>query len=257
MQLQNEFTVPAPVSEVWKTLLDVQQIAPCIPGATVDRVDGDEVAGRVKVKVGPITASYAGSTRFVTRDEAEHRLVLQGTGRETRGSGTASATVEVRMSEEGSVTRVTVSTELDVTGRQAQFGRGVMADVASMLTNQFAACLAEQIRSPGAPAAAPNGSRQTEAPAQGAAQEASAMPRSPTPQQATPQTAPAQAPEALDLVSTVVQPFVKQAAPVAAGLAAGLILGLLFGHRRRIELVIAPMPQKVVPRTRASWGRAV
>ena len=257
MQLQNEFTVPAPVSEVWKTLLDVQQIAPCLPGATVDRVDGDEVAGRVKVKVGPITASYAGSARFVTRDEAEHRLVLQGTGRETRGSGTASATVEVRMSEEGSVTRVTVSTELDVTGRQAQFGRGVMADVAGTLTNQFAACLAEQIRSPGAPGAAPDGSRQTQAPAQESAQEPSAMPQSPAPQLAAAQApsaqAPsAQAPEALDLVSTVVQPFMKQAAPVAAGLAAGLILGLLFGHRRRIELVIAPMPQKVVPRTRAT-----
>jgi carbon monoxide dehydrogenase subunit G len=258
MQLQNEFTVPAPVSEVWKTLLDVQRIAPCLPGATVDRVDGDEVAGRVKVKVGPITASYAGSARFVTRDEAEHRLVLQGTGRETRGSGTASATVEVRMSEEGSVTRVTVSTELDITGRQAQFGRGVMADVAGALTNQFAACLAEQIRSPGAPAAAPDGSGQDGSGQKAApAQEPSAMPQSPAPQLAAAQTpsaqAPsAQAPEALDLVSTVVQPFAKQAAPVAAGLAAGLILGLLFGHRRRIELVIAPMPQKVVPRTRAT-----
>lgn len=252
MQLQNEFTVPAPVSEVWKTLLDVQHIAPCLPGATVDRVDGDEVAGRVKVKVGPITASYAGSARFVTRDEAEHRLVLQGTGRETRGSGTASATVEVRMSEEGSVTRVTVSTELDVTGRQAQFGRGVMADVAGALTNQFAACLAEQIRSPGGPAAAPDGSGQTAAPAQAPAQESPAMPRSPAPPLTTAQTPSAQAPEALDLVSTVVRPVVKQAAPVAAGLAAGLILGLLFGHRRKIELVIAPMPQKVVPRTRAT-----
>lgn len=257
MQLQNEFTVPAPVSEVWKTLLDVQRIAPCLPGATVDRVDGDEVAGRVKVKVGPITASYAGSARFVTRDEAEHRLVLQGTGRETRGSGTASATVEVGMSEDGSVTRVTVSTELDVTGRQAQFGRGVMADVAGALTNQFAACLAEQIRSPGAPATAPNGSGQTAAPVQAPAQESPAMPRSPAPQLATAQTPSAQtpsaqAPEALDLVSTVVKPVVKQAAPVAAGLAAGLILGLLFGHRRKIELVIAPMPQKVVPRTRAT-----
>ena len=88
MQLQNEFTVPAPVSEVWKTLLDVERIAPCLPGATVDRVEGDEVAGRVKVKVGPITASYAGTARFVTKDETAHRFVLQASGRETRGSGT-------------------------------------------------------------------------------------------------------------------------------------------------------------------------
>ena len=156
MQLQNDFTVPAPVSEVWKTLLDVERIAPCIPGATVDRVDGDEVTGRVKVKVGPITASYAGTAQFVTKDETEHRLVLQGSGRETRGSGTASATVEVRMSEAGSTTQVTVNTDLDITGRQAQFGRGVMTEIAARLTEQFAGCLAGQINAP-ASAAGPDG----------------------------------------------------------------------------------------------------
>lgn len=96
MELQNEFTVPAPVSEVWKTLLDVERIAPCLPGATVDRHEGDEVAGRVNVKVGPITASYAGTARFVTKDESEHRFVLQARGRETRGSGSAAATVSKR-----------------------------------------------------------------------------------------------------------------------------------------------------------------
>ena len=124
VQLDNEFTVPAPVSEVWKTLLDMERIAPCIPGATVDRVDGDEVAGRVRVKVGPITASYAGMARFVTKDEASHRTVLEASGRETRGSGTASATVEVTMSEQGAVTQVRVVTSLEITGKQAQFGRG-------------------------------------------------------------------------------------------------------------------------------------
>jgi carbon monoxide dehydrogenase subunit G len=157
MQLENEFTVPAPVSEVWKTLLDVERIAPCMPGATVDRVEGDEVAGRVRVKVGPITASYAGTARFVTKDEAAHRFVLEASGRETRGGGTASATVETRMSEEGSVTRVTVVTALEVTGKQAQFGRGVMADVAAKLTDQFAACLAEKIRGPAAATSGPAG----------------------------------------------------------------------------------------------------
>ena len=105
MQLENEFSVPAPVSEVWKTLLDVERIAPCMPGATVERVDGDEVAGRVRVKVGPVTASYAGTARFVTKDEAAHRFVLEGNGRETRGIRTASVTVEVSMSEQDAVTR--------------------------------------------------------------------------------------------------------------------------------------------------------
>jgi uncharacterized protein len=133
MQLENEFSVPAPVSEVWKTLLDVERIAPCMPGATVERVDGDEVAGRVRVKVGPVTASYAGTARFVTKDEAAHRFVLEGSGRETRGTGTASATVEVSMSEQDADTRVRVVTSLEVTGKQAQFGRGVMADIAAKL----------------------------------------------------------------------------------------------------------------------------
>jgi uncharacterized protein len=141
MELQNEFTVPAPVSEVWKTLLDVERIAPCLPGATVDRHEGDEVAGRVNVKVGPITASYAGTARFVTKDESEHRFVLQASGRETRGSGSAAATVEARMSEQESSTHVTVGTSLQISGKQAQFGRGVMADIAGKLTDQFAACL--------------------------------------------------------------------------------------------------------------------
>lgn len=130
MQLENEFSVPAPVSEVWKTLLDVERIAPCMPGATVERVDGDEVAGRVRVKVGPVTASYAGTARFVTKDEAAHRFVLEGNGRETRGTGTASATVEVSMSEQDAVTRVRVVTSLEVTGKQAQRRRHAGAEAA-------------------------------------------------------------------------------------------------------------------------------
>ena len=114
----------------------------------MERVDGDEVAGRVRVKVGPVTASYAGTARFVTKDEAAPRFVLEGNGRETRGTGTASATVEVSMSEQDAVTRVRVVTSLEVTGKQAQFGRGVMSDIAAKLTDQFAACLAERVRGP-------------------------------------------------------------------------------------------------------------
>lgn len=246
MQLQNEFTVPSPVSEVWKTLLDVERIAPCLPGATVDRVDGDEVTGRVKIKVGPITASYAGTARFVTKDESAHRFVLQASGRETRGSGTASATVEVRMSEDESATRVTVSTELDITGRQAQFGRGVMADIAARLTDQFASCLAAQLTG-SAPAAAPDAGRRAEAPAQ----EHAAAPHAPARPTATAQLPAGQASEALD-VSAFIMPVMRRAAPVASGLVAGLILGLVFGHRRRIELVVAPVPENVVPRPRAT-----
>ena len=234
MQLENEFSVPAPVSEVWKTLLDVERIAPCMPGATVERVDGDEVAGRVRVKVGPVTASYAGTARFVTKDEAAHRFVLEGSGRETRGTGTASATVEVSMSEQDADTRVRVVTSLEVTGKQAQFGRGVMADIVAKLTDQFAACLAERVRGP-APAAEPSASPQA------------VSPQAVSPQSAAPQDAGA---GSLDLVSTVAMPVLKRFGPVLGGVAFGLILGLLLGHRRRIVIMTAAAPPGGYPPAR-------
>ena len=234
MQLENEFSVPAPVSEVWKTLLDVERIAPCMPGATVERVDGDEVAGRVRVKVGPVTASYAGTARFVTKDEAAHRFVLEGSGRETRGTGTASATVEVSMSEHDADTRVRVVTSLEVTGKQAQFGRGVMADIAAKLTDQFAACLAERVRGP-APAAEHTASPQAD------------EPQAVSPQAAAPQDA---ATGSLDLVSTVAMPVLKRLGPVLGGLAFGLVLGLLLGHRRRIVIMTAAPPPGGYPPAR-------
>lgn len=245
MELQNEFTVPAPVSEVWKTLLDVKGIVPCIPGATVDRVEDDEVAGRVKVKVGPITASYAGTARFVAKDESAHRFVLDATGRETRGSGSASATVEVQMSEQGSSTHVTVGTTLEISGRQAQFGRGVMADVASKLIEQFAACLASKVSGEDAGNAAPD-DRTSARPPAGATAAAAEL-------AAAPQTASSQAAESLDLVSTVMKPVAKQAAPAVGGLVLGLVLGLLLGHRRQPQIVIAPTPQRAFPRARAAF----
>ena len=237
MQLENEFSVPAPVSEVWKTLLDVERIAPCMPGATVERVDGDEVAGRVRVKVGPVTASYAGTARFVTKDEAAHRFVLEGSGRETRGTGTASATVEVSMSEQDADTRVRVVTSLEVTGKQAQFGRGVMADIAAKLTDQFAACLAERVRGP---ASASDGATAAPAPAatQAPAAEGTAGPQA------------AAAGESLDLVSTVAMPVLKRFGPVLGGVAFGLILGLLLGHRRRIVIMTAAAPPGGYPPAR-------
>jgi hypothetical protein len=236
--LQNEFTVPAPISEAWKTLLDVERIAPCLPGATVDRHEGDEVAGRVSVKVGPITASYAGTARFVTIDESAHRFVLQASGRETRGSGSASATVEARMSEQESGTHVTVGTSLQISGKQAQFGRGVMADIAAKLTDQFAACLAQRVREPTAVnGQAPAGT--TTRPVEPAGQRAEAV---------TPGTAAQESAGSLDIVSTVAGPLAKQFAPVAVGLTLGVVLGFLLGHRRRMAIVVTPVPMRAVPR---------
>src|SRR4051794_7308729 len=148
MNLENEFTVPVPVDEAWQVLLDVERVAPCMPGATLTSVNGDEFTGTVKVKVGPITVTYNGEAKFVSKDDATHRAVIEAKGRESRGSGTAGATVTTQLVDEGSRTKVQVVTDLNVTGRPAQFGRGVMAEVAGKLIDQFAKCLEDEINSP-------------------------------------------------------------------------------------------------------------
>lgn len=153
MEFQHEFTVPVPVDEAWDVLLDVERIAPCMPGATVDSVDGDTFTGHVKVKVGPITVAYAGSAHFTEKDAAARRVGVQAKGRETRGPGTASVTVTAVLNEADVGTRVTVLTHLAITGRPAQFGRGVMDDVGRKLLGQFADCVASRLTS-GSPAAA-------------------------------------------------------------------------------------------------------
>jgi len=156
MNLENEFTVPVPVDEAWQVLLDVERMAPCMPGATLTSVNGDEFTGTVKVKVGPITVTYNGEAKFLSKDDATHRAVLEAKGKESRGSGTAGATVTTQLSGEGSTTKVRVETDLNITGRPAQFGRGVMAEVAAKLIDQFARCLEDEINSaPPPPAAAP------------------------------------------------------------------------------------------------------
>src|SRR5260370_1637372 len=129
MELEHSFIIPVPPEQAWPILLDVEQMAPAMPGATVDSVDGDVVTGRIKVKVGPVSLTYAGSAGVVERDEQARSVTLEASGKETRGSGTASATIRSSLQDEGGQTRVTVHTTLSVTGRPAQFGRGVMAEV--------------------------------------------------------------------------------------------------------------------------------
>ncbi|MFC0528415.1 SRPBCC family protein [Phytohabitans kaempferiae] len=145
MKLDHSFTVPVPVDEAWGVLLDVPRVAPCMPGATLADFDGDEFSGTVKVKVGPIVLTYTGKGRFVERDEAARRVVVEASGRDTRASGTASATVTATLVPDGDSTRVEVATDLTVTGKPAQFGRGVLADVGGRLIGQFADCLAEKL----------------------------------------------------------------------------------------------------------------
>jgi carbon monoxide dehydrogenase subunit G len=154
MNLENEFTVPVPVDEAWQVLLDVERMAPCMPGAALTSVNGDEFTGTVKVKVGPITVTYNGEAKFLSKDDATHRAVIEAKGKESRGSGTAGATVTTQLVGEGSTTKVRVETDLNITGRPAQFGRGVMSEVAAKLIDQFAKCLEDEINSaPAAPAA--------------------------------------------------------------------------------------------------------
>ncbi len=156
MELEHSFTIPVPPEQAWGVLLDVEKVAPCMPGATVDSVDGDDVKGRIKVKVGPVALTYAGTARFTEKDEQARKVVLTASGKETRGSGTAAATITSTLADEAGQTRVVVHTTMTVTGRPAQFGRGVMAEVGGRVIEKFASNLAAQLSGgAAAPAAAP------------------------------------------------------------------------------------------------------
>jgi uncharacterized protein len=155
MRIDNSFTVGLPAEDAWKVLLDVERIAPCMPGAELQEITEDEYRGVVKVKLGAITAQYKGAVRFAEIDEAGRRIVLRAEGRETRGQGNASATVTATLRPAGEGrTEVAIETDLTISGKIAQFGRGVMADVSSKLLDQFASCLESTILAGEAPAPA-------------------------------------------------------------------------------------------------------
>jgi carbon monoxide dehydrogenase subunit G len=137
MEITDSFRVSTPIDATWKVMLDIEGIAPCMPGAQLQEVDGDEFRGVVKVKVGPITAQYKGSARLAEVDESNRRIVIDASGRDTRGQGNAKASIVVTMTPEGAGTKVDVVTDLSITGKVAQFGRGVLADVSSKLMGQF------------------------------------------------------------------------------------------------------------------------
>ena len=149
MELNNDFEVAAPVDLVWAVLTDVERIAPCLPGAQLLEIEGDEFRGVVKIKVGPITAQYKGAASFSERDDVDHRAVLRAEGRDTRGAGNAAANITAELEATDVGTKVTVTTDLTVTGKVAQFGRGVMADVSKKLMGQFAENLSDLIAASG------------------------------------------------------------------------------------------------------------
>src|SRR2546423_1667341 len=180
MELSNEFVVPVAVDDAWKLLTDVELIAPCMPGAELQEIDGEEYRGVVKVKVGPITAQYKGKATFVEKDDAAHKAVLRAEGRDTRGQGNANATITATLESSGDGTKVKVVTDLAITGRAAQFGRGVMADVSTKLLGQFVDCLEKNVL--GAGAAGPRASAQAQtAPAAPVGAAAAGRPAGPAP----------------------------------------------------------------------------
>lgn len=222
MDLSNEFTVEVPIDRAWEVLTDVETIAPCLPGAQLQEVTGEEYHGIVKVKVGPITATYKGKATFVEKDEAARRAVIKADGRETRGQGNASALITAEMVPAGpSSTGVRVTTDLNVTGRVAQFGRGVMADVSAKLMDQFAQNLSSTVLNPSADSAAAepaptNGS--TPAPA------ASDAPRPLPPAEPVP----------IDLLDTAATPVLKRLLPaMGAGLLLWVVVRMVVRRCRR------------------------
>jgi uncharacterized protein len=145
VQLEHRFTVPATPEKVWAALTDPQRVAPCMPGATLTSVEGNRFAGSVKVRLGPISLLYNGSGEFVETDEAARRVVIKASGKDSRGNGTASATVTVQLTAEGGSTSATTSTDLAITGKPAQFGRGMITEVGGKILDTFASCLAGEL----------------------------------------------------------------------------------------------------------------
>jgi uncharacterized protein len=150
MDLEHSFSVPVDVDTAWAEFQDIGSVAECFPGASVTIVEGDSFGGSVKVKLGPIALVYNGSGSFTERDEANHRFVVDAKGKDKRGNGTAGATVTLTMNGTGDSTDVNVHTDLAITGKPAQFGRGVMQDVSDKLLGQFVGCLEQRLGGGGA-----------------------------------------------------------------------------------------------------------
>jgi len=251
MELSNEFEVPVPIEQAWEILTDLERIAPCLPGAQLQEVEGDVYRGIVKIKVGPITAQYKGQAVMVKKDDEDHIALLEATGRDTRGAGNASAAIKAELTARGDVTHVSVVTDLTVTGKVAQFGRGVLADVSAKLLDQFvnnleATVLADELVGEAAAdlivAATTHDSRVAGAALDEAAElldvaEAveSVIDHTPVGEGAEPILRRIESPEVepVDLLDTAGSPVLKRAAPLLVAIAVVLVLLGLRRRRRR------------------------
>ena len=236
MEMDHSFTVPVPPDRAWDVLLDVERIAPCMPGATVDEFDGEVVTGRIKVKVGPVSLTYRGTAKFTERDPGAKVIVLEASGKETRGAGTASATVRASLEPEssGEATKASMHTTMNVTGRPAQFGRGVMVEVGAKLVEQFAKNLAQMISGDGAAAAAAaaaaTATAEAGSPVSGSAEPETVVPVTST--TSVPPIHPHQQDDSINLVRLVGPALLKRVVPVVIGLAG---LALLVHRLRRLS----------------------
>jgi uncharacterized protein len=220
IELDNSFTVPVPPEQAWHVLLDVERIAPCMPGASVTSVEGDEVAGQVKVKLGPLSLTYKGTAKFTEKDQASHTIAIEASGKETRGAGTASATVQagLKPADTEGQTVVSIHTSLNVTGRPAQFGRSLLPEVSGKLIAQFAENLEALIEADAAAATAPAEGATAEGGAQsGSAENAVAL---------------RQQEDSLNLIKLVGGPVLKRVIPIAA------VAALLAIFRHRIRALV-------------------
>ena len=232
MEMRHEFTVPIGIAEAWTTFNDLERIAPCFPGAQITSVDGDDFTGLAKVKLGPISLQYTGTGHWQERDEAAYRAVIAASGKDKRGNGTAAATITAHLESQGSGTTVVIETDLKITGRPAQFGRGVIQDVGTKLLDQFAQCLAttlvekpSQDRDPAPAASAP--------PVAGAATSADATGGDAAPLPPRPLAPPAMAGEAeLDLGSVVLPTLARRFGPTALACLVTAVITWLLARRR-------------------------
>lgn len=226
MELINTFEVSVPIETAWKVLTDVERIAPCLPGAQLQEIEGEEYRGIVKVKVGPIQAQYKGKATFLERDDVNFKAVLDAAGRDTRGQGNASAIITAQLEAAGESTLVTVTTDLTVTGKVAQFGRGVLVDVSAKILTQFVDNLEQtvlvddSIVTPVAevPATEPVAS---DAPA-ASSQEAPTIRKIDQPE-----------PEAINLLEQAGSPVLKRAVPILGVAVGALIVYGLIRRRRK------------------------
>ena len=221
MKLDNEFTVGVPIEAAWAVLTDLELIAPCMPGAQLTGVNDGIYTGRVKIKVGPVTAEYAGTAQFTEKDETAHRAVIDARGRDSRGNGNANAVISANLQPDGSGgTQVSVSTDLTIAGRIAQFGSGMIKEVSAKLLGQFVDCLEGKLAGE---LAAPAGAAESETSGADISQSLRAddaappVSASPTPPSA-PAAAAAPAPAALDLMSVAGGAIYKRLVPLVVGL---------------------------------------